>query len=140
MNWAMWSSAAYDFPADLPGFTRGGIVELNRKDWAVRAGLFEVPSAPNSDVLVLNAKNYGTVAEFEERHTLFDQPGKLRLGAFANNGNTGNYNQALAIEAAKPGARHQRRDDGHPAAPISNTVSTPIWSSRSPRMSACSPA
>ena len=28
----MWSSAAYDFPADLPGFTRGGIVELNRKD------------------------------------------------------------------------------------------------------------
>jgi high affinity Mn2+ porin len=102
MNWAMWSSAAYDFPADLPGFTRGGIVELNRKDWAVRAGVFEVPSAPNSDVLVFDAKNYGTVAEFEERHTIFDQPGKLRLGAFANNGNTGNYNQALAIESASP--------------------------------------
>jgi high affinity Mn2+ porin len=30
MNWAMWSSAAYDFPADLPGFTRGAVVELNR--------------------------------------------------------------------------------------------------------------
>jgi high affinity Mn2+ porin len=102
MNWAMWSSAAYDFPADLPGFTRGAIGELNHKDWAVRAGLFEVPSAPNSDVLVLNAKNYGTVAEFEERHTIFDQPGKLRLGAFANEGDTGNYNQALAIEAANP--------------------------------------
>ena len=54
MNWAMWSSAAYDFPADLPGFTRGGVVELNRKDWAVRAGVFEVPNAPNSDVLVFN--------------------------------------------------------------------------------------
>ncbi len=51
MNWAMWSSAAYDFPADLPGYTRGAMVELNRKDWAVRAGLFEVPTAPNSDVL-----------------------------------------------------------------------------------------
>src|SRR6202158_505766 len=23
MNWAIWSSGAYDFPADLPGFTRG---------------------------------------------------------------------------------------------------------------------
>jgi high affinity Mn2+ porin len=22
MNWAIWSAAAYDFPADLPGFTR----------------------------------------------------------------------------------------------------------------------
>jgi high affinity Mn2+ porin len=100
MNWAMWSSAAYDFPADLPGYTRGAVVELNRKDWAVRAGLFEVPSAPNSDVLTF--KTGGSVVEFEERHSLFDQPGKLRLGAFANSGNTGNYDQALAIEAANP--------------------------------------
>jgi high affinity Mn2+ porin len=98
MNWAMWSSAAYDFPADLPGYTRGAVVELNRKDWAVRAGLFEVPSAPNSDVLTF--KTGGAVVEFEDRHTIFDQPGKLRLGAFANSGNTGNYREALAIEAA----------------------------------------
>jgi high affinity Mn2+ porin len=100
MNWAMWSSAAYDFPADLPGYTRGAVVELNRKDWAVRAGVFEVPTAPNSDVLTF--KTSGTVAEFEERHTIFDQPGKLRLGAFANSGYTGNYRDALAIEAANP--------------------------------------
>lgn len=43
MNWALWESAAYDFPADLPGYTRGAMVELNRKDWAVRAALVEVP-------------------------------------------------------------------------------------------------
>ena len=96
----MWSSAAYDFPADLPGFTRGAVVELNRKDWAVRAGLFQVPNAPNSDVLVF--KTGGAVLEFEERHTIFDQPGKLRLGVFANRGNTGNYRNALAITAADP--------------------------------------
>jgi high affinity Mn2+ porin len=100
MNWAMWSSAAYDFPADLPGYTRGAVVELNRKDWAVRAGYFQVPNAPNTDVLVF--KTGGTVVEFEERHTVFDQPGKLRLGAFANSGNTGNYREALAIVAADP--------------------------------------
>jgi high affinity Mn2+ porin len=100
MNWAMWSSAAYDFPADLPGYTSGAVVEFNRKDWAVRAGAFEVPAAPSSDVLTF--KTGGTVVEFEERHTIFDQPGKLRLGAFANSGNTGNYREALAIEAADP--------------------------------------
>jgi high affinity Mn2+ porin len=100
MNWAMWSSAAYDFPADLPGYTRGAVVELNRKDWAVRAGYFQVPSAPNSDVLTV--KPGGTLVEFEERHTIFDQPGKLRLGAFANSGHTGNYREALAIQAADP--------------------------------------
>src|SRR5882757_8822445 len=100
MNWAIWASAAYDFPADLPGYTRGAVVEYNRKDWAVRAGVFEVPSAPNSDVLVF--KTGGAVVEFEERHSIFSQPGKLRLGAFANSGNTGNYAEALAIEAANP--------------------------------------
>jgi high affinity Mn2+ porin len=100
MNWAMWSSAAYDFPADLPGYTRGAVVELNRKDWAVRAGVFEVPSAPNNDVLTFNTG--GAAIEFEERHKIFDQPGKLRLGIFANRGNSGNYRQALAIEGADP--------------------------------------
>ena len=100
MNWAMWESAAYDFPADLPGYTRGGIVELNRKDWAIRAGLFEVPTQPNSDILT--SKGQGTVVEFEGRYNIGGQPGKIRLGAFDNVGNTGNYSQALAIENADP--------------------------------------
>jgi high affinity Mn2+ porin len=98
MNWAMWSSVAYDFPADLPGYTRGAVVELNRKDWAVRAGLFQVPNAPNGDILTF--KTGGAVVEFEERHTILDQPGKLRFGIFGNRGNTGNYRDALAISAA----------------------------------------
>jgi high affinity Mn2+ porin len=100
MNWAMWGAAAWDFPADLPGFTRGAVVELNRKNWAVRAALVEVPSQPNSDILQF--KSGGTVVEFEERHSIFDQPGKLRVGAFGNQGVTGNYRQALAIQAMDP--------------------------------------
>jgi len=100
MNWAMWASAAYDFPADLPGFTRGAIVELNRKDWAVRAGLFEVPAQPNSNVLTF--KGQGAVVEFEGRYNIAEQPGKIRLGAFDNQGNTGNYSEALAIVNADP--------------------------------------
>jgi high affinity Mn2+ porin len=100
MNWAMWSSGAYDFPADLPGFTRGAVVELNRKDWAVRAGLFQVPSAPNSDVLT--SKGGGAIVELEERYAISDQPGKLRLGAFGNQGHTASYHEALAIVASDP--------------------------------------
>jgi high affinity Mn2+ porin len=98
MNWAIWSSGAYDFPADLPGFTRGAVVELNRKDWALRAGVFQVPSAPNSDVLT--SAGGAAVVELEERYAISDQPGKLRLGVFGNQGNTANYRQALDIVAA----------------------------------------
>ncbi len=100
MNWSMWASAAYDFPADLPGFTRGAVVELNRKDWALRAGLFQVPSAPNSDVLTF--KTGGAVVELEERYSIMEQPGKLRLGVFANRGSTGNFQEALAVVATDP--------------------------------------
>lgn len=100
MNWAIWSSGAYDFPADLPGLTRGAVVELNRRDWAIRAGLFQVPSQPNSDVLTF--KTGGAIVELEERHVLFGRPGKLRLGAFANRGITANYRNALALSAADP--------------------------------------
>ncbi len=100
MNWAMWSSAAYDMPADLPGITRGAVVELNRKNWAIRAGLFQVPSAPATDVLTF--KTGGAVVELEERYSIFSQPGKLRLGVFANQGNMASYRNVLAIEAANP--------------------------------------
>lgn len=100
MNWAMWSSAAYDFPADLPGLTRGAVVELNRKDWAIRAGLFQVPSTPNSDVL--NSKTGGAIVEYEQRYSIMNQPGKLRLGIFGNQGNSANYSNVLAAVAANP--------------------------------------
>jgi high affinity Mn2+ porin len=100
MNWAIWSSGAYDFPADLPGYTRGAVVELNRKDWALRAGVFQVPSAPNSDILT--SKGGGAVVELEERYAIFEQGGKLRLGLFGNQGNTASYREALAMVAADP--------------------------------------
>ena len=98
MNWSMWEAAGWDFPADLPGYTRGAILELNQKDWAVRGAVVQLPSQQNSDILTFQGA--GTVVEFEERHTIFDQPGKVRVGAFENQGVMGNFRQALAIEAA----------------------------------------
>ena len=100
MNWALWSSAAYDFPADLPGYTRGAVVEFNRKDWALRAALVQVPDAPAGDVL--NSRTGGAVVELEERYTILEQPGKLRLGTFGNQGNTASYREVLAMVAADP--------------------------------------
>lgn len=101
MNWSIWASGAYDFPADLPGFTRGAVVELNRKSWAVRAGFFQVPEEPNSDVLVFKG-GAGGVVELEERYAISGQPGKLRLGAFANRGKTGSYRGALGLTVSDP--------------------------------------
>lgn len=97
-NWSLWSSSAFDFPANLPGFAQGAVVELNRKEWALRAGFFQVPKDPNSDVLDprIDRKN-GAVVEYEQRFSIGDQPGKVRVGLFSNTGRTANFRDALAI-------------------------------------------
>jgi len=89
------------------------VVDLNRKDWAVRGGFFQAPSAPNNSD-VLNCRPGGTVIEFEERHTIFDQPGKLRLGAFVNAGQHRLLPAGAGDRRGRPHARYQRRQDEHP--------------------------
>lgn len=88
-NWSLWASSAWDFPANLPGFTQGVYAEYNRPEFAVRAAYTQVPKAPSSDVLDPRVfRRAGLNVEFEERHTLplLEQPGKIRFGLFSNEG------------------------------------------------------
>ncbi|KQQ30675.1 porin [Methylobacterium sp. Leaf123] len=103
MNWGLWAAAAWDFPANLPGFTQGVMVEYNRAEFAIRAAYTQVPKEPSSDVLDPRVfERAGAVIEFEERHTLpvLDQPGKVRLGLFSNVGNTANFRQVVGLTQA----------------------------------------
>lgn len=103
MNWGIWASGAYDFPANLPGFTQGVLVEYNRPEFAVRAAYTQVPKEPSSDVLDPRVfRRAGTTVEFEERHVLpfLEQPGKLRIGFFSNVGNTANYREVVGLTQA----------------------------------------
>jgi high affinity Mn2+ porin len=100
MNWGIWASGAYDFPANLPGFTQGVMVEYNRAEFAIRAAYTQVPKEPSSDVLDPRVfRRAGTTVEFEERHVLpgLDQPGKLRVGFFSNVGNTADFREVVAL-------------------------------------------
>ena len=124
MNWGLWAAAAWDFPANLPGFTQGVMVEYNRAEFAIRADYTQVPKEPSSDVLDPRVfERAGAVIEFEERHTLpvLDQPGRLRLGLFSNVGNTANFRQVVAltqtgafadINTAAAATREPRRKSG----------------------------
>ncbi|GBU15926.1 MULTISPECIES: carbohydrate porin [Methylobacterium] len=103
MNWSLWASSAWDFPANLPGFTQGVMVEYNRAEFALRAAYTQVPKEPSSDVLDPRLLDRaGANIELETRHTLpgIDQPGRIRLGAFSNVGNTANYRQAVVLTQA----------------------------------------
>ena len=102
-NWSLWASGAYDFPANLPGYTQGVMVEYNRSAFAVRGAYTQVPKEPSSDVLDPRVlRRGGATLEFEERHTLplLHQPGKLRVGLFSNEGVTANYRDVVALTQA----------------------------------------
>jgi high affinity Mn2+ porin len=99
-NWSLWGSSAWDFPANLPGFTQGIYAEYNRPDFAIRAAYTQVPKEPSSDVLDPRVfRRAGLNAEFEERHVLpwLEQPGKIRIGLFSNVGVSANNREVVTL-------------------------------------------
>ena len=80
MNWALIDAGAFDYAADQKGYTWGAAVELNQKDWALRAGYFLLPDVANGndfDTRIFQRGQY--LLEFEDRYTLFGTAGKFRL-------------------------------------------------------------
>jgi hypothetical protein len=48
-NWVLNDAGAFDYVADQKGYTWGSAVELNQKNWAIRAGYFLEPDVPNGN-------------------------------------------------------------------------------------------
>ena len=98
MNWSIMDNGAWDYPADVRGYTYGWHVEWNEKNWAVRYGFFGMPTVANGAIIDPRIdKAHGQIVEIEQRYHLFfndDQPGKIRYMIYRNNANMGNYRQA----------------------------------------------
>jgi high affinity Mn2+ porin len=104
LNWSIWASGAFDYPADRLGLTWGLTAELNQARWAARVGYFLVGNEPNANAfdMALFARG-GYVGEFEMRFKPYDRPGILRLGSWLTSTFSGSYNQAVALAALTPG-------------------------------------
>jgi high affinity Mn2+ porin len=87
---------------DQISYTWGAMAELNQKFWAFRAGYFLVPVVSNVDDYDSHFPDGEYIAELELRYSLFSQPGKLRLLAWANHANMGSYAAALAEPVTTP--------------------------------------
>jgi high affinity Mn2+ porin len=96
LNWGLMYNGAWDYPANARGYNYGITWELNRKEWALRYGVFAEPTIANGqdlDPRFLQAN--GHVLELEQRYEWGDHPGKLRWLAYLNNAHMGNYRVAL---------------------------------------------
>jgi len=96
LPWPIMYNGAWDYPANVRGYTNGIGIDFNRKNWALRFGIFQEPRFANSaplDPHILKAN--GQVLEWEGRYTLYEHPGKLRLLAYLNRAHMGKYGEAL---------------------------------------------
>jgi high affinity Mn2+ porin len=119
LNWSIIDSGAFDYAANAWGMSYGGAAEWYQDRWAVRSGVFDLSRTPNSNDMSSSGVSQGQwVEEFEERHKLWDQPGKLKFLYWLTWGRLGTYSEAIALGQATgttpstANVRTQRTKDG----------------------------
>ena len=101
LNWALMANGAWDYPADVKGYTGGFTAEWNQATRTLRWGAFMEPVAANERQLDKHlGKALGQAFEWEERYTLAGHPGAVRALAYWNRAHMGNY--AIAVQSRAP--------------------------------------
>jgi high affinity Mn2+ porin len=101
LNWALIDLGTFDYASNAWGYTYGAVTEWYQDWWVIRAGLFDLSEVPNSTKLETTfGRQFQLVTEFEEDHTLWDEPGKLRLLTFLSHGRMGLFSDAISLSEA----------------------------------------
>jgi high affinity Mn2+ porin len=99
-NWSIIDQGAFDYAANSWGYTYGGSAEWYEDWWTARAGVFDLSQAPNTAALSHGFGQGQFVAELEERHSLWDQPGTLKFLYWLTRGNLATYLDAISLGKA----------------------------------------
>lgn len=100
LNWSLMSNAAWDYPADVRGYTMAFTVQYQYDNWMVQAATSLEPLVANGPKLNYHyGQSNGQVLEVTHTHQLKKHQGNIRLMAFLNQAPMGNYR--TAIDAAR---------------------------------------
>jgi high affinity Mn2+ porin len=116
-NWSLVDAGTWDYAADAWGFTYGAAAEWYQGNWALRTGLFDLSIVPNSVELDPTFDQFQFVYEFEHRHELWGQPGKLAVDGFVSRGRMGSFEDAIAfaqLNGGVPNTANVRRYQSRP--------------------------
>jgi high affinity Mn2+ porin len=105
MGWAVMYNGAWDYPADVRGYTWGWVHEFHTANWSIRYGSGGMPRVANGlrfDRRILEDR--GDVVEEEHRHTFGTHPGAIRLLEYVNHADAGTYSQAIQLAKQNGGA------------------------------------
>jgi high affinity Mn2+ porin len=118
LNWTVIDAGTFDYAANAWGYTYGAAAELYEGGWSLRGGVFALSDVPNSAELDSSLGQNELVGEIEHRHSIDDEPGKIKITVFRNRGRMGRFEDAIRLaeltgEAADIAAvRHTRSRAG----------------------------
>ena len=96
MGWAVMFNGAWDYPADVRGYTWGWVHEVHSRNWSFRYASAAMPRVANGlrfDRRLL--RNRGDVFEGEYQYTAGGHAGAIRLLNYENHANAGDYGEAI---------------------------------------------
>jgi high affinity Mn2+ porin len=100
MGWGVMYNGAWDYPADVRGYTWGWVHELHSRNWSFRYGSAAMPKVANGSQLDRRLSvNRGDVFEGEYRYAVRKHGGAIRLLNYENHADAGSY--AAAIHQAE---------------------------------------
>ena len=106
LNWSLINAGTFDYAGDAWGFSYGAAAEWYQGRWTLRAGVFDLSAtpaggdSPRAYGLDSTFQQFQMLAEIEERHLLWGQPGKIKLTGFLSRGNAGKFSDATALAQA----------------------------------------
>lgn len=113
LNWALMSNAAWDYPADVRGYTMAMTIQYRKDNWMVQAATSLEPLEANGPKLNYHYKeSNGEVLEVTHTHILNKHEGNIRLMTFINQAPMGNYAEAVSMAKDTPditATRHNGR-------------------------------
>ncbi len=92
LGWGIMFNGAWDYPADVRGYTWGWVHELHLRNWSFRYGSAAMPREPNG--LRFDRRlfvNRGDVFEVEHRWSVSKHDGAIRALSFLNHADAGRY-------------------------------------------------
>jgi high affinity Mn2+ porin len=97
LNWSLIDGGAFDYSADVWGYSYGAAVEWNQDWWTLRSGFFAMSSVPNAKITRVNFGQNEFILEGEIRHQWLGHPGKIKLLTYVNRAHMANYDEAVAL-------------------------------------------
>ena len=96
MNWALMYNGAWDYPADVRGYTLGLYQEIRARVWSLRAAVAMEPTVANGPTLDTRVgRNSSQTVEIERDFKIGSKAGAIRGLGFLNREDAGTYRDAI---------------------------------------------